>query len=141
MGASDWRDGVTVVRGKTLQEAMAAKGGRATAVDFASGGDRGVWIGTVRLDPLGNTGKHHHGRHEALLYVVRGEAEIRWGESLEYGANVGPGDFIYFRPFVPHQEHNKDASEPVEYVVIRSDNERIAVKLDGPVAEKPQLIA
>src|SRR5690349_7443808 len=139
MGATGWRDGVRVVRGKTLQEAMAAKGGRATAADFARGGERGVWVGTVRLEPLGNTGKHHHGRHEALLYVVRGEAEIRWGESLEYAANVGPGDFIYFSPFVPHQEHNRDPRQAVEYVVIRSDNERIAVKLDGPIAEKPQL--
>jgi uncharacterized RmlC-like cupin family protein len=119
---------------------MATQGGRATAVDFAGGGERGVWIGTVRLDPLGNTGKHHHGRHEALLYVVRGEAEIRWGESLEYAANVSPGDFIYFRPSVPHQEHNRDPKHAVEYVVIRSDNERIAVKLDGAISENPQTI-
>jgi hypothetical protein len=55
MDANDWRDGVRVVRGKTLQEAMAAKGGRATAVDFESGGERGAWIGTVRLEPLGTT--------------------------------------------------------------------------------------
>ena len=51
MGATDWRDGVKVVRGKTLQEAMAARGGRATAVDFANGGDRGVWIGLDRRPP------------------------------------------------------------------------------------------
>jgi uncharacterized RmlC-like cupin family protein len=140
MDATDWRDGVRVVRGRMLHEAMATKGGRATAVDFASGGERGVWIGTVRLDPLGSTGKHHHGRHEVLLYVVRGEAQIRWGESLEYAANVGPGDFIYFRPFVPHQEHNRDSQQAVEYVVIRSDNERIAVKLAGAISENPQTV-
>lgn len=140
MDANDWRDGVGVVRGKTLQEAMAAKGGRATAVDFEGRGERGAWIGTVRLEPLGNTGKHHHGRHEALVYVVRGNAEIRWGESLEYAAMAGPGDFVYFRPFVPHQEHNKDSKQAVEFVVVRSDNERIAVKLDGVVTQHPQII-
>lgn len=140
MGAADWREGVRVVRGKALHEAMAARGGRATAVDFSSGGERGVWVGTVRLDPLGNTGKHHHGRHEALLYVVSGEAEIRWGETLEYAAIVGPGDFIYFQPFVPHQERNPDPNRAVEYVVIRSDNERIAVKLEGPIDESPRFI-
>jgi len=98
MGATDWRDGVRVVRGGTLQDAMAARGGRATAVDFANGGERGVWIGTVRLDPLGNTGKHHHGRH------------------------------------------NMDTKQAVEYVVIRSDNERIAVKLDGGISDNPQTV-
>jgi len=137
--ARDWRDAVRVVRGASLAEAMRGKG-RATAIDFSASGERGVWIGTVTQAPGSKTGKHHHGRHEAALYVVRGAAEIRWGESLEFGANVRAGDFIYFSPFVPHQEFNRHPDEPVEYVVVRTDNERIAVALDGPVAEQPRLI-
>jgi uncharacterized RmlC-like cupin family protein len=137
----DWRDAVRVVRGTSLTDAMRTKGGRATALGFTAPGDRGVWIGTVTQSPASKTGKHHHGRHEAALYVVRGHAEIRWGDRLEFGANVGPGDFIYFTPFVPHQEYNKHPAEPVEYVVVRTDDERIAVALEGPVDAEPTLVS
>ena len=139
--AHDWRGAVRVVRGTSLAEAMRGPGkGRATALDFGAPGERGIWIGTVTQAPASKTGKHHHGRHEAALYVARGEAEIRWGERLEFAANVGPGDFVYFAPFVPHQEYNRHPSEPVEFVVIRTDNERIAVALDGEIAELPELV-
>jgi uncharacterized RmlC-like cupin family protein len=64
--------------------------------------------------------------------------EIRWGERLEYVANVGPGDFVYFAPYVPHQERNSSAREPVDFLVIRSDNERIVVTLDIEPVEEPE---
>jgi uncharacterized RmlC-like cupin family protein len=82
-----------------------------------------------------NTGPHHHGRHEVAIYVVKGRSEIRWGERLECAAEVGQGDFVYFTPFVPHLEFNIDASETVDFVVVRSDNEKIVVNLD--VAGRP----
>jgi len=128
----DWRDGVRVVRGATLDQALRDPSGpgRATAIDFAAGGDRGPWIGVVTLAPRGSTGMHYHGRHEVAIYVVRGRAEIRWGERLEFAATIEPGDFAYFAPFVPHQEFNPDAARSVDFVVVRSDNERIAVALE-----------
>jgi len=61
---------------------------------------------------------------------VKGRSEIRWGERLEFAAVVGTEDFVYFAPFVPHQEFNIDASESVDFVVVRSDNEKIVIKLD-----------
>jgi uncharacterized RmlC-like cupin family protein len=39
-------------------------------------------------------------------------------------------------PFVPHQEINASSSEPLEYVVVRSDNEAVVVNLDIEPAEK-----
>ena len=137
-----WREGVTVVRAKSLAAAMHGPGGtgRATAFDFGGTGGRGTWIGTVTLQPNAKTGAHHHGRHEVAVYVVKGRSEIRWGERLEYAAAVGPGDFVYFAPHVPHQERNLSASETVEFVVVRSDNEKIAVKLDIAPAEQPETV-
>lgn len=74
------------------------------------------------------------------IYVVRGRSEIRWGERLEYATAIGPGDFAYFTPYVPHQEFNPDDHTTLELVVVRSDNERIAVALDGtPVAQPERL--
>jgi uncharacterized RmlC-like cupin family protein len=138
-----WSDGVRIVRGKSLAEAMRhpSTGGRATAFDFASTGSRGTWIGTVILQPNAMTGAHHHGRHEVAIYVIGGRSEIRWGERLEYVTDVEPGDFVYFAPYVPHQERNPSASEAVQFLVVRTDNERIVVTLDTVPTEQPQAVS
>ena len=137
-----WRDGVTVVRGESLDRAMRGPSGtgRVTAFDFAGTGGRETWVGTITLRPKVNTGAHHHGRHEVAIYVVKGRSEIRWGERLEFAAEVGAGDFVYFAPFVPHQEFNVDASEAVDFVVVRSDNEKIVVNLDVVPVERPETV-
>jgi uncharacterized RmlC-like cupin family protein len=136
----NWRSSITVMRARTLDQAMhgPAGTGRATAFDFAGSGGRETWIGTVALAPTAKTGAHHHGRHEVAIYVVKGRSEIRWGERLEFAATVGPGDFVYFAPYVPHQERNLDAVETLEFVVVRSDNEKIAVALDVVAVEQPE---
>ena len=141
--AMKWRnDGVRVVRAGALDEAMRGPGGtgRATAFDFTGAGGRATWIGTVTLQPKANTGPHHHGRHEVAVYVVKGRSEIRWGDRLEFAAEVGPGDFVYFTPYVPHQEANCSASETVDFVVVRSDDEKIVVKLDAMSVEEPETL-
>ncbi len=138
-----WRaDGVRVVRGQALATAMRRPSGtgRATAFDFAGTGGKETWIGAVTLPPGAKTGAHHHGRHEVGVYVVKGRSEIRWGERLEFAAEVGPGDFVYFAPYVPHQELNLDAGETLEFVVVRSDNEGIVVKLDVVPVERPEMV-
>jgi uncharacterized RmlC-like cupin family protein len=138
-----WRtDGVTVVRGTSLDQVMRGPSGtgRATAFDFSGSGGRKTWIGTVTLPPKAKTGLHHHGRHEVAVYVVKGRSEIRWGERLEFAAEVGPGDFVYFAPFVPHQELNLSADETLDFLVVRSDNERLVVKLDAVPVEQPETV-
>ncbi len=128
-----WRDGVTVVRAQALDTTLHAPSGtgRATAFDFTGTGGNQTWIGTVTLKPNAKTGAHHHGRHEVAIYVISGRSEIRWGERLEYVANIGPGDFVYFTPYVPHQELNPSDREAVDFLVVRSDSERIVIALDG----------
>ena len=75
-----------------------------------------------------------------IIYVVRGRSVIRWGARLEFAAEVRSGDFVYFAPHVPHQELNLSASETVDFVVVRSDNERIVVNLDVAPAEQPETV-
>jgi uncharacterized RmlC-like cupin family protein len=136
MGMSDWRnDGVKVVR------AAATRGrGRATAFDFAGTGGPKIWIGTVSLQPNGRTAAHHHGAHEVAVYVSQGRSQIRWGERLEFTAAVGPGDFVYFAPEVPHQEINLDPQEPVDFVVVRSDNAGTRIDLAIEPIEHPETV-
>ena len=136
MGVRDWReDGVKVVRA-----AATAGQGRATAFDFAGTGGPNIWIGTVTLQPNGRTGAHHHGTHEVAVYVRKGRSQIRWGERLEFTTEVGPGDFVYFAPQVPHQEINPDPHEPVDFVVVRSDNSGTRIDLDIEPLERPETV-
>ena len=84
----------------------------------------------VVVAPAARTAAHHHGELETVLYIVKGRARMRWGEHLEFSGEAGPGDFIYVPPYVPHQEMNARADEPVEAVVVRSGQDPIVVNLE-----------
>jgi len=64
------------------------------------------------------------------FFIIAGRGRILWGERLDYAAEVAPGDFVYFAPQVPHEEINLDGMAPLEFVVVRSDGERIFQPLD-----------
>jgi uncharacterized RmlC-like cupin family protein len=141
---TDWKDnGVRVIPGDKLDPNTAQTPGmsRAAAVNFARVGAQKIWAGTVSIHPDAKTGAHHHGELESVIYVVKGRARMRWGDSLEYVAEAGPGDFIFVPPFVPHQEINASADEPLECVVVRSDNEAVVVNLDIAPVETPTHVA
>ena len=137
----DWRnDGVKVISGQHLDENTPQTEGmtRAAAINFATAGAKKLWAGTVEIHPDAKTGAHHHGALESIIYIIKGQARMRWGERLENSAEAGPGDFIYVPPFVPHQEINADANEPLHCVLVRSDQEAVVVNLDLPVLEDPK---
>jgi uncharacterized RmlC-like cupin family protein len=129
----DWeKHGIRIVRSNELDSNTPQTPGmtRAAAVTYARAGAQKLWAGTVVVQPAARTGPHHHGELETVLYIVRGRARFRWGDRLEFVAEAGPGDFIYVPPFVPHQELNATANEPVEAVVVRSGQEPIVVNLE-----------
>ena len=66
---------------------------------------------------------------------------MRWGERLEFVAEAEPGDFIFVPPYVPHQEINAGTAEPLECVLVRSDQEAVVVNLDIEPAEKVEEVA
>ena len=139
----DWKlHGVRVVPGDRLDPNTAQTPGmeRAVAIDLARVGAQKLWAGTVSIHPDARTGAHHHGALESVIYVLRGRARMRWGESLEYVAEAGPGDFIFVPPYVPHQEINASTEETLECVLVRSDNEAVVVNLDIPSVERPETV-
>jgi uncharacterized RmlC-like cupin family protein len=139
MGGVDWRlEGVKVIKGDRLDTNTAQTPGmlRAAAVDFRRVGAKKLWAGTVLIHPNAKTGAHHHGALESVIYVVRGAARMRWGERLEFTAEARAGDFIFVPPYVPHQEINALADEPLECVLVRSDNESVVVNLNIEAAER-----
>jgi uncharacterized RmlC-like cupin family protein len=143
MKNTDWRDhGVAVISGDALDSNTPQTPGmnRAAAVNSARVGAHKIWAGTVSIQPNAKTGAHHHGDLESVIYVISGRARMRWGERLEYVAEAGPGDFIYVPPYVPHQEINASHAEPLECVLVRSDNEAVVVNLDIAAAEQPETV-
>ena len=139
-----WKhDGVRVIRGDQLDPAAAQTPGmfRQVAIDHARVGAQKLWAGTVRIAPDAKTGVHHHGALESVIFVLRGRARMRWGDRLEFVAEAGPGDFIFVPPFGPHQEINADPSQPLECVLVRSDNEAVVVNItDVEPVEKPETV-
>ena len=142
--APKWKhDGVRVIPGHTLDPNTPQTPGmdRKAAINFARVGAQKIWAGTVSIQPNAKTGAHHHGELESVIYVLRGKARMRWGDHLEFVAEANPGDFIYVPPFVPHQEINASQNEPLECVLVRSDNEAVVVNLDIEPIEKPEQVA
>lgn len=130
---SDWKNnGIRIVRAGELDTNTPQTPGmtRAAAISHAKTGAEKLWAGTVVVEPSACTAAHHHGPLETVLYIVKGRARFRWGDRLEFSAEAGPGDFIFVPPYVPHQEMNARADEPVEAVVVRSGQEPVVVNLD-----------
>lgn len=143
MTQKDWRhEGVKVVHGSQLDSNTPQTKGmsRAAAITTATSGAKKLWAGTVTIDPDAKTGAHHHGELESVIYVVKGQARMRWGEKLEYTATAESGDFIFVPPFVPHQEINAAANEPLECILVRSGQEPIVVNLDIEPVENPTTV-
>ncbi len=137
------RHGVRVIKSNQLDPNTAQTPGmnRAAAIDYARVGAQKIWAGTVTIHANAKTGAHHHGALESVIYVVRGRARMRWGERLEYVAEAEAGDFIFVPPYVPHQEINASSAEPLECVLVRSDNEAVVVNLDiADVEPNPEAV-
>ena len=139
----DWKhDGVHVIPAGSLDTNTPQTPGmnRAAAINFARVGAQKIWAGTVTIHANAKTGAHHHGALESVIYVVRSRARMRWGDRLQFVAEAGPGDFIYVPPYVPHQEINASSAEPLECVLVRSDQDPVVVNLDIEPVEKPESV-
>ena len=140
MSDKDWKsEGVKVIKGDRLDTNTPQTPGmnRAAAINHATTGANKLWAGTVTIHADAKTGAHHHGALESIIYIISGQARMRWGEKLEFVCEAGPGDFIYVPPYVPHQEINAKSEEPLECILVRSDQEPVVVNLDIPVVEDP----
>jgi uncharacterized RmlC-like cupin family protein len=88
-----------------------------------------MWAGMFEVAPGASTGIHHHGGQDTVVYVLQGNALVRWGDRGEFSAEVGAGDFLHVPSRLPHQESNASAEEPFRWVVVRSTPEPIVMNL------------
>lgn len=89
-------------------------------------------LGTL---PPGMVGPAHtHAEHESAIYVLEGEALIRWGHRLEHETTARAGDFVFVPAGMPHQAVNP-TGEPCRTVIARTDPSEseaaVLVDIDG----------
>jgi uncharacterized RmlC-like cupin family protein len=102
---------------------------RLAGVSAETTGASSIWMGRPTGEPGMDSGPHHHGEAETAGYVLSGESRIYYGEAYDEYVDLGPGDFVYVPPFLPHVERNRSDTEPVEFVTARSPD-NIVVNLD-----------
>ena len=88
-----------------------------------------MWAGIFVVEPSAKTGIPHHGEQDTVVYVLEGEACVRWGDSGEHSTIAGAGDFLHVPSWLPHQELNTSKENPFRWVVVRSTAEPIVVNL------------
>ena len=135
----DWRtQGVRIVKSGELDFNTPQTPGmtRAAAINHAKAGAQKLWAGTVSVAPNAKTGAHHHGHLESIIYVVKGRARMRWGERLEFTAEADPGTSSSCRPTCRTRRSTRCPGDPLECVVVRSDQEAVVVNLDIAPAEE-----
>ena len=100
-----------------------------TGISTQSAGSTGLCLHTLTIPAGSRARAHRHVAHESAIYLVSGEVEVRWGESLEHRDVMRAGDFVYIPPGTPHLPVNP-GSEPATAVVARTDpNEQESVEL------------
>ncbi|MEG9436810.1 cupin domain-containing protein [Edaphobacter sp. HDX4] len=143
-GATDWRhDGIRVVRaGEKSGDTPETLGmNREVAISGSRTGSSHLWAGTNRIEPGASTGPHHHGALESIIYIVRGEALMRWGDRLQWITRAVEGDFLLVPPYVPHQELNASSTEELHCVLVRSGVEEVVVNLDHiDIVDRPEWV-
>jgi len=115
---------------------------RMSAIAATHGIASSLWAGIFVVEPSAKTGIHHHGEQDTIVYVLEGEACVRWGNCGEHSATVGPSDFLHVPSWLPHQELNPSTEHPFRWVVVRSTPEPIVVNLPDdfwtPTHPKPK---
>jgi uncharacterized RmlC-like cupin family protein len=124
------RDGICVVKPEEFDGGTAqTPGSKRLAAISGSSCNSQMWGGLFFVEPKSQTAIHHHGTQETIVYVLQGQALIRWGEHGEFEATAKQGDFIRVPPFLPHRETNSSGSVTFSWIVVRSTPEPIVVNL------------
>ena len=90
-------------------------------VSAESVGAEAIWLGMATIPPGGRTRAHLHAGHETAFYILRGEGDLWFGESLEEHEVAQAGDYLYIPAGVPHVAVNRSDVEPCIVVGGRTD--------------------
>ena len=107
-----------------------------SGISAETAGSKGLCMHLLSIPAGGRAKAHLHEHHETAIYVLRGEADVWYGEGLRQHLICRAGEFLYIPAGVPHLPANRSATESCEAVVARTDpNEQESVvllpELDG----------
>jgi uncharacterized RmlC-like cupin family protein len=109
-------------------------------ISAESVGSQALCAHLLAIPPGGRAKAHRHAGHETAIYLLEGQAVVWFGEQLESRVDVGPGDFLYIPPDVPHVPANASDTEWARGVVARTDpNEQASVELLPHLDDLPHL--
>lgn len=113
-------DPASTRQGPTYERALSAESVGAVGIC--------MHLGTIPPGLVGTP--HKHDGHETAIYVLSGRAGVDYGDRLEHRVEAEAGDFVYIGAGVPHRPFNASESDPVRYVLARTDpNEEESVVL------------
>ncbi len=98
-------------------------------VSADTSGATGISLNLVIIPANSAAEPHLHRGYETAIYMMKGDAEVRYGGNLEESLMVIEGDFLYIPANLLHQPINH-TDEPVHAIVARTDsNEQESVEL------------
>ena len=99
-------------------------------ISAQSAGSTGIAMMLLTVPPGGRARAHMHDAHETAIFVLSGEVETFYGQSLEHRIVTKAGDMFYISAGVPHLPVNRSTTEPCSAVIARTDpNEQESVVL------------
>ena len=102
------------------EEVVSGDMARFAGVSQQTAGASNIYMALARIPPGCKSSPHWHTNCESALYVLKGRGKFLVGEGLKEVLEIGPGDFIYVPPGIPHQPINESLSEPIELIVARN---------------------
>src|ERR1700722_8360078 len=75
---------------------------RMSAIAAMHGIVSSLWAGIFVVEPSAQTGIHHHGEQDTVVYVLEGEACVRWGDLGKHSTVIRGGGFLNWRSWLPH---------------------------------------
>ena len=114
---------------------------RKAAINLARVGAQKIWAGTVAHPPECQDRRASSRRaRERDLCGARAGRACAGASGSNSPPRPAPAISSIVPPYVPHQEINASTDEPLECVLVRSDNEAVVVNLDIEPVEKPEKV-
>lgn len=96
----------------------------------------GLWSGLARTKPGMDSGWHHHGEYESVIFVLSGTLRMESGPGGSSVFDAEPGDFLYVPRGAIHRELNT-GGETSQIVVTRAGHGPPTINVDGPATAQP----
>jgi len=90
-------------------------------------GSTGICMHMVKIPPGAKANAHLHENHETAIYVLKGEAQIWYGDNLSEHMIVREGEFLYIPAGVPHCPANLSDDEVIAVLARTDPNEQESV--------------